>query len=150
LTHVCPHATLNVLPTLLFDLQHMTNEQPARTTNQFRYLAQLRLAESYVLLKNNKWHGAMYIAGYVLECALKAVIAKREGGRLPVEYQVHDIEVLRQAASAGMSTSDAAILSGVPHWTHLQRYHCAAPKAVTVVRFIECIQEAHKCLQSYF
>ena len=39
-------------------------------------LAELRIAEAKVLLENNCWEGAYYLAGYAVECALKSCIAK--------------------------------------------------------------------------
>jgi HEPN domain-containing protein len=41
----------------------------------FRQLAEQRLAEAELLLANGFWSGAYYLAGYALECALKAKIA---------------------------------------------------------------------------
>jgi HEPN domain-containing protein len=41
----------------------------------FRQLAELRLAEAELLLAKQFWSGAYYLAGYSLECALKAKIA---------------------------------------------------------------------------
>ena len=40
-------------------------------------LALTRLREAKVLLANGEYSGAYYLAGYVVECALKACIAKR-------------------------------------------------------------------------
>lgn len=40
-------------------------------------LAQERLAEARLLLANGYPSGAYYLAGYVLECALKAIIARQ-------------------------------------------------------------------------
>lgn len=40
-------------------------------------LADLRIEEARVLLANGKLHGAYYLAGYSVECALKACIAKK-------------------------------------------------------------------------
>lgn len=42
-----------------------------------RTLAELRIEEARVLLANGKLHGAYYLAGYSVECALKACIAKK-------------------------------------------------------------------------
>jgi hypothetical protein len=42
----------------------------------FKTLANLRLAEAKVLLDGHKEQGAYYLAGYAVECALKACIAK--------------------------------------------------------------------------
>jgi HEPN domain-containing protein len=40
-------------------------------------LARIRLAEARTLLQANRPDGAYYLAGYAIECALKACIAKR-------------------------------------------------------------------------
>ena len=48
----------------------MTQDQ-----STFRQLAEQRLAEAELLLANGFWSGAYYLAGYALECALKAKIA---------------------------------------------------------------------------
>lgn len=40
-------------------------------------LADLRIDESKILLQNNAYAGAYYLAGYSIECALKACIAKQ-------------------------------------------------------------------------
>jgi hypothetical protein len=39
-------------------------------------LADARIAEAQILLNAGKWAGAYYLAGYAVECALKACIAK--------------------------------------------------------------------------
>jgi len=43
----------------------------------FKQLAQCRLEEAEVLLRNRKFSGAYYLAGYSIECALKARLAKQ-------------------------------------------------------------------------
>lgn len=40
-------------------------------------LADLRAAEARLLLDNGYWSGAYYLAGYAVECGLKACIARR-------------------------------------------------------------------------
>lgn len=42
----------------------------------FKKIALIRLKEARVLLDNQKWDGAYYLCGYVIECALKACISK--------------------------------------------------------------------------
>lgn len=39
-------------------------------------LAEARIAEAKILLDAGQWPGAYYLAGYAVECALKACIAK--------------------------------------------------------------------------
>jgi hypothetical protein len=47
------------------------------TRTDFQQLADVRIAEAKVLLDAQMWDGAYYLAGYAVECALKACIAKR-------------------------------------------------------------------------
>lgn len=42
-------------------------------------LAEARLREAEVLLNAGEWSGAYYLAGYAVECGLKACIAKQTG-----------------------------------------------------------------------
>jgi HEPN domain-containing protein len=44
--------------------------------NDFRELARTRRKEARLLLRHGCYEGAYYLAGYVIECALKACIAK--------------------------------------------------------------------------
>jgi HEPN domain-containing protein len=43
----------------------------------FQQLAEVRIEEAAALLAAQKWDGAFYLAGYAVECALKACIAKQ-------------------------------------------------------------------------
>lgn len=45
--------------------------------NELEVLSAIRIKEAEVLLKADCYHGAYYLAGYSLECALKACIAKQ-------------------------------------------------------------------------
>jgi len=44
--------------------------------NDFQQLAEVRIDEAAVLLAHGKYDGAYYLAGYAVECGLKACIAK--------------------------------------------------------------------------
>ncbi|MGO9261262.1 MAG: HEPN domain-containing protein [Bryobacteraceae bacterium] len=44
---------------------------------EFQALAEKRLEDANVLFRNRRFDGAYYLAGYVVECALKACIAKK-------------------------------------------------------------------------
>ena len=46
------------------------------TRTDFQELAEVRIDEARVLLAQAKYDGAYYLAGYAVECALKACIAK--------------------------------------------------------------------------
>jgi hypothetical protein len=63
-------------------------------------LAKIRLKEAEILLNNRSWSGAYYLCGYVIECGLKASIAKKthksefpDKERVNASY-VHDLEKL--------------------------------------------------------
>jgi hypothetical protein len=121
----------------------------ARTPHQFLFLAETRRREALALLKEKQWLGAFYLAGYAFECALKAVIAKQNRGNLPDALFTHDISILRPLVLAHVSERDVETLQAVPNWSHLLRYDCKAPEPGAVVKFIDRVMEARRCLSTY-
>jgi len=70
--------------------------------SDFEQLTDVRIAEAKALLDADKFDGAYYLAGYAVECALKACIAKltNQYDFPPKEnYYSHDIEKLVKFAS---------------------------------------------------
>ncbi len=67
-------------------------------------LALTRLKEVEVLLNNRQYSGAYYLSGYVIECALKACIAKQTqrfdfpDKKTVMESYTHDLEKLVKVA----------------------------------------------------
>lgn len=58
----------------------------------FRTLAEVRLKEARTLFTAGAFDGAYYLAGYVVECALKAVIVKDiQAGVLPDKKYINDV-----------------------------------------------------------
>ena len=57
-------------------------------------IARIRLKEARSLLKNGHYHGAYYLAGYAIECALKACIAKNSK-----KYAFPDLKTVRDSYS---------------------------------------------------
>ena len=58
----------------------------------FRQLAELRLTEAKLLYANSLASGAYYLAGYAVECALKAVIAAGfRANEIPDKSRVNNI-----------------------------------------------------------
>jgi len=45
--------------------------------DDFKQIAKIRLKEAKALLSNGNYDGAYYLCGYVVECGLKACIAKK-------------------------------------------------------------------------
>jgi HEPN domain-containing protein len=69
----------------------------------YREVAWLRLAEAETLLKNHHYNGAIYLAGYAIECQLKFAVCRQKGCTyLPENLEVHDWDVL--IAAAGLAT----------------------------------------------
>jgi hypothetical protein len=71
---------------------------------EFQQLADVRIDEAGVLLAAGKWAGAYYLAGYAVECALKACIAKRTQAedfppRKTDDYYTHDLNLLLKTAN---------------------------------------------------
>jgi len=75
----------------------------------FQELARLRLQEAQVLLQHGCAEGAYYLAGYVVECALKACIARLTkeydfppDGQKIKEIYTHDLKKLLKSAGLEM------------------------------------------------
>ncbi len=72
---------------------------------ELRQLAEDRIADAAILLAAGRWSGAYYLAGYAVECGLKACIAKltnqddfpRER-KFVEECYTHNLEKLLKAA----------------------------------------------------
>jgi len=71
----------------------------------FHKLTEIRMKETKVLLDRKCYEGAYYLAGYAVECALKACIAKRTLAhdfppkpQVVRDYYQHDIESLAKLA----------------------------------------------------
>jgi len=70
----------------------------------FQQLAESRLAEARLLLANEFPSGAYYLAGYAIECALKAIIAAKflaneiPDRRLVERVYIHDLSKLLSLA----------------------------------------------------
>jgi AbiV family abortive infection protein len=99
-------------------------------------LAEDRLADAQVLLANGRFGAAYYLAGYAIECALKACIAKlTKAEDFPIRNStntvyIHDLKKL--AAVAGievaivqLAKNDQAFLANwevVSDWSEESRY----------------------------
>ena len=115
---------------------------------EFQRLAEVRLREAEALLAAGFWDGAYYLAGYAVECGLKACILRRVGTDPSVIFVsrkfsddcwTHDLTKLVKLAGL-TSLLDAAIQANsqlsakwglVVEWTEAARYefHTAARSA---------------------
>src|SRR5436309_1706454 len=103
----------------------------ALTRAEFQQLADVRIAEAGVLLANGLWDGAYYLAGYAVECALKACIAKLvRAEEFPPhrreidDYYTHDLNRLVRTAKldtiwrADLNTNQAF----KDNWEYVQQW----------------------------
>jgi HEPN domain-containing protein len=102
----------------------------------FQTLADVRIAEAKVLLDLGNWPGAFYLAGYAVECGLKACIAKlTQADDFPdkgfaEKCYTHDIERLvtlaglkaEKDADTKASAAKFANWTTVSDWTEASRY----------------------------
>ena len=73
--------------------------------SDFQKLVSQRLKDAEVLLQNRRYSGAYYLAGYAVECGLKACIAKQTkqydfppSERIVRDIYTHDIDKLIKSA----------------------------------------------------
>jgi HEPN domain-containing protein len=76
--------------------------QPGGTRGTvFEQVARVRLGDAAVLLAQQRYAGAIYLAGYAVECLLKwAITRRREHVYLPANFEIHDLGAL--LAEAGL------------------------------------------------
>lgn len=108
----------------------------------FQDLAQRRIIDAEVLLKNDRHEAAYYLAGYSVECALKACIARRtkefdfpDLKRVKASY-THNLEELLKVAEledelVNERKSDAELdanWKAVKDWSEDKRYALSIPE----------------------
>jgi hypothetical protein len=65
----------------------------------FRVVARLRMGDAEVLFEQSRHLGAIYLAGYAIECHLKYAVCKGQNCTyLPASLEVHDWETLVSGA----------------------------------------------------
>jgi len=79
------------------------------TRAHFKKIAKTRLAEAKVLYRKEKYSGAYYLAGYCIECSLKACIAKKvkksefpPAPEVVKEIYTHNLTKLIKSAGLGL------------------------------------------------
>ncbi|WP_141604502.1 HEPN domain-containing protein [Terrilactibacillus laevilacticus] len=94
----------------------------------FQQLAEIRLKEAEILIENKQYDGAYYLSGYVIECALKACIAKKTReydfppNRIKNIY-THELSKLVGEAGLRIENSLAEInWAVVKDWSEQHRY----------------------------
>jgi len=83
--------------------------------DDLKELARIRLKDARVLLENGNYEGAYYLCGYIIECALKACIAKQTkqydfpDRKTVVDSYTHDLtRLVKTAELEGVLEKDMA------------------------------------------
>ncbi len=113
-------------------------EPPAVTKTDLQKLAEMRIREATILLKAGEFDGAYYIAGYAVECALKACILKRLSDYWPEDKKfidkcyTHNLNDLLQLADLENDLKAAAAVAvkwlDVKDWNEQVRYEIGKPE----------------------
>ncbi|MBV8565294.1 MAG: HEPN domain-containing protein, partial [Methylobacteriaceae bacterium] len=117
---------------------------PDPSSGDLKALADTRLSEAMLLLEGKHYSGAYYLAGYAVECGIKAIIAASfksgviPSGRFVERVYSHDLKQLM--ALAGLSDLiDAACRASsdleanwalVALWSEASRYEIIDPSAL--------------------
>src|SRR6266567_8245476 len=80
-------------------MPHQRRTSPGGTRGTlFQAVARIRLKDADVLLEEHRHEGALYLAGYAIECILKwGVTRRRRILRLPQEFETHNWDLLLSA-----------------------------------------------------
>ncbi len=122
--------------------------EPGTSKIDFEGLAELRLREARCLVAGNEFDGARCLAGYAVECALKAVILKNFPAHtlLPPnvvkEVHVHNLAALLKLAQleGALKESQAHLVSWtvVKDWSEQLRY-ASGCKRISAEGFLDAI-----------
>lgn len=113
----------------------------------FQQLAEARLKEAKLLLRGHEPSGAYYLAGYSIECALKAIIAKQfRANEIPDKRLVNDVyshELAKLLQLAGLESELNTVCrtdseldrrwSVVKNWNEQARYRAWSEEQATAL-----------------
>ena len=120
--------------------------------NIFQRLSELRRSDAKALLAAGHYHGAYYLLGYAVECALKACVAKQvqrydfPDKKVATEAFTHDLEKLMKLSGLApelekeMQTNKALEVNWtvVKDWSELSRYVIGISEAQARDLYSEC------------
>jgi hypothetical protein len=113
----------------------------------YRAVAWLRIEDAESLLHERRWNGAVYLAGYAVECQLKYAYCQRKAcGNLPAFLEVHDWERIIDKAGLlkdikAQSTVEAIYSAIVDQWGPSLRYRTSNYSETEANRLYNQIKE---------
>jgi HEPN domain-containing protein len=118
----------------------------------FEQVARVRLGDAAVLLERKRYAGAIYLAGYSVECLLKWAITRRHGYiYLPANFEIHDLGALLLEAGLYPLLLDEAALRDVfwalaENWGPELRYLGKAPEPASASKLYAQILKVYDWL----
>ena len=115
----------------------------------FREVAHVRLKDAAVLLEQGRFAGAIYLAGYAVECLLKwAITCRRECVYLPAELEIHNLDKLMTEAGLERQLSEQHDLPDLfwrlaEGWGPELRYLAQAPEAGVAMNLYREIERVY-------
>src|SRR5437773_2147938 len=80
----------------------------------FREIARIRRDDAAILFKARRYRGAIYLAGYAIECLLKwAITTHRQVTYLPADLETHDWDTLLPETGLAVSLRTNASMRAV-------------------------------------
>ena len=119
----------------------------------FRDIAKMRLEDAAVLLGDRRFNGAIYIAGYAIECYLKyCYCQKRAQTHLPGYLEVHRWDILVEAAGVERDLRSSRIIYDIysalsEAWTPDLRYATRQLNAVEARALYKRIAQLYQYLR---
>ena len=127
--------------------------------DSFREISRLRQKEAQALLKTGHYPGAYYLAGYAVECALKACIARQTrrndfpDKKFAEKAWTHDLEQLVRAAGLApeleKAKKDGAFelnWAMVKDWSESSRYESKISRDQAKNFYSACVSRKHGIL----
>jgi HEPN domain-containing protein len=116
-------------------------------------LANERLADANVLLRQKRYNGTVYLGGYVIECLLKAAICVYlRTDRLPGRYQWHDLDRLLVASGLQPAMEDDPVVYArfrrVDIWHVALRYEGRRYNPRDARTFLDAVKEVRAWILS--
>ena len=109
--------------------------QPGATRGTvFKQVAQVRLGDAGTLLEKKRYAGAIYLAGYAVECLLKWAITRRRAWvYLPAELEIHHLDTLLMEAGLAEDLHNEGVLRVIyaalaDRWGPELRYLAKSPE----------------------
>jgi HEPN domain-containing protein len=128
-------------------------------------LAEARLKDAQVLFQSQRFDGAYYLAGYAVECALKACIAKKTkrhdfpGKDFAQKVFVHDVARLLEIAGLAQRFEQESRshpefgyhLTTVKDWSERSRYEThGGEKALAMLKAVAHPQGVLACIKEFW